>query len=121
MDSDRPTRFLPVPDLEVLDDWLPRRGVAEPFLLDPACGVGRRAYREVAAVGGEAALLDVRAHPRLAGEVERRTGVGHESPQVIVLVDGRPRWVASHSAVTAAAISRAVAAAWGPAAAPGRR
>ena len=61
-------------------------------------------------VGGEAALIDVRAHPAMADEVERRTGVGHESPQAILLDDGRAVWSASHADVTAAAITAATAA-----------
>ena len=58
-------------------------------------------------VGGEAALIDVRAHPGMAEEVERRTGVGHESPQAILLSDGRAVWSAAHAHVTAAAIAEA--------------
>ena len=104
------TTFVPVPDSDGLDDWLPRRGVAVLFLHDPRCGISLRAHREVATVGGQVALLDVRAHPALAGEVERRTGVRHESPQAILLADGRAIWSAAHADVTARAIRAAVAA-----------
>ena len=101
------TRFVPVPDADSLDDWLPRPGLALLFLHDPRCFVSRWAYAEVERVGGQVALIDVRAYPGMADEVERRTGVEHESPQAILLLDGRTVWSASHSAVTAAAITEA--------------
>ena len=110
MDPDAATRFVPVPDADGLDDWLPRPGLAGLFLHDPGCGGSLRAYREVEVVGGEVALLDVRSVPAFADEVERRTGVRHESPQAILLNDGRAVWSASHRAVTAAAITEAKAA-----------
>ena len=111
MDMITATDFVPVPDAGALDAWLPRAGVALLFLHDPKCGISRRAYREVARVGGAAALLDVRTVPALAGEVERRTGVRHESPQAIVLRGGRVVWSASHFAITEAAVAQAIAAA----------
>ena len=108
MDTATETDFVDVPDADALDGWLPRSGVALLFLHDPGCPTSRRASWEVGEVGGEVALLDVRAHPELAGEVERRTGVRHESPQVIVLVGGRVFWHGSHRRVTAKAVRRAV-------------
>ena len=108
MEPEAATRFVPVADPDALDDWLPRAGLALLFLHDPGCFISRWAYREVERAGGEAALIDVRANPGMAGEVERRTGVGHESPQAILLKDGRVLWSASHSWVTASAITQAL-------------
>ena len=108
MDASAETAFVPVPAADALDGWLPRPGVAVLFLHDPGCPSSRRASWEVGEVGGEVALLDARAHPGLAGEVELRTGVRHESPQVIVLVDGRVAWHASHHRVTAKAVRQAL-------------
>jgi bacillithiol system protein YtxJ len=45
----------------------------------------------------------------LAAELARRTGVRHESPQVLLLRGGRAAWSASHAAVTAEAVERALA------------
>ena len=119
MDETTATDFVPVPDPDALDDWLPRSGITLLFLHDPGCPISRRAYWEVARVGGEAALLDVRTAPALADEVERRTGVRHESPQAIVLRHGRPVWSASHYGVTETALARALEDARDPAAAGG--
>ncbi len=40
--------------------------------------------------------------------VAERTGVAHESPQVIVVRDGRVAWSAAHFAITAGAVAQAV-------------
>jgi bacillithiol system protein YtxJ len=37
-----------------------------------------------------------------------RVGVKHESPQAILIRDGRPLWHASHGAITAGALAAAV-------------
>ena len=83
MDIATETDFVPVADADALDEWLSRSGVALLFLHDPSCPTSRRACWEVSEVGDEVALLDVRAHPGLGREVERRTMLRHESPQLI--------------------------------------
>ena len=115
MDTIIETDFVSVPDADALDGGLPRSGVAVLFLHDPGCPTSRRAPwevgevgGEVAEVGGEVALLDARAHPGLAREVERRTGVRHESPQLIVEVDGRVFWHSALRRVTAKAVRQAL-------------
>jgi bacillithiol system protein YtxJ len=51
----------------------------------------------------------VREDRPLSLAVAERTGVAHESPQVILLSGGRARWHASHRAVTLAALREACA------------
>ena len=41
-------------------------------------------------------------------EIEQKTGIRHESPQVIVLDKGNVVWNASHWKVTAQAVAKAV-------------
>lgn len=50
-------------------------------------------------------LLDVNAHKDLSREVARRTGIEHDSPQVILLCNGQPRWFATHYAIHAGEIA----------------
>lgn len=45
----------------------------------------------------------------LSQEIERRTGVTHESPQVILFRAGKPVWNASHGAITRQALTAALA------------
>jgi len=49
----------------------------------------------------------VRQRP-LARAVAERTGLRHETPQAIWLVDGRAGWNASHGAITEASLERAL-------------
>ena len=51
----------------------------------------------------------VREDRPLSLAIAERTGVAHESPQVILLSGGRPCWHASHRAVTLAALREACA------------
>ena len=40
----------------------------------------------------------------IAQEISSKTGIRHESPQVIVIVNGKPSWHASHHAITSEAL-----------------
>ena len=51
-------------------------------------------------------LVDVRAERPLSQDIAARTGVRHESPQVIILRRGAVVWSASHEDITAGAILR---------------
>lgn len=67
----------------------------------PRCGVCVASQREVRFFAeGQGAIpvfqVDVVAHRDLARLIADRLGIRHESPQVIVVVDGRAVWDASH-------------------------
>ena len=78
------------------------------FLHDYWCPVSTRAYDEMCQVEGDVALVDVAEHRDLTASITQRTGVKHESPQVLILRDGASRWDASHFKVTADAVRDAV-------------
>lgn len=96
-----PTEFVAVDSLGALDALFAADGPVALFLDDPWCPVGRRAKRELSALGTALPTIDVSRHRDLTAEVERRTGVRHESPQLIVLQEGRPAWHASHGRISA--------------------
>ena len=50
--------------------------------------------------------MDVRAERPLSQLIAARTGVRHESPQIIILRNGAVVWSASHGDITAGAIQR---------------
>jgi len=77
------------------------------FKHDPYCSISARAYREMEQVQGDIALVDVEHDKAIASAVTKRTGVRHESPQVIVVKDGRSVWSASHFTITADAVAQA--------------
>jgi bacillithiol system protein YtxJ len=73
-----------------------------------ACPISARAYRELEKLDGQVNLLEIQAVPELSREVESMTGVRHESPQVILLRDGKAIWNASHFDVNASSVSKAL-------------
>ena len=79
------------------------------FKHSPTCPVSWMAHREVMQLRTEQPhlplyLISVRRRRDVARFIEERTGIRHESPQVIVLRSGAVVASASHDDVTASAI-----------------
>ena len=72
-----------------------------------ACPISARAYREMQQLE-DVNLLEIQAAPEISREIEKLTGVRHESPQVILMRDGKAVWNASHFDVNAASVSQAL-------------
>jgi bacillithiol system protein YtxJ len=72
------------------------------------CPISAGAYEQMAGIEGEVALIEVQRARELSTEIEKRLGVAHESPQVIILRNGQVVWNASHFKITAAAVTAAV-------------
>ena len=53
-------------------------------------------------------VIVVQSHRRLSEHTAELLGVRHETPQVILLKDGRPVWKASHFRITADELGRAL-------------
>ena len=76
------------------------------------CGISCGALDELNAHLAEASaeasynLITVQSHRDVSNEASTRLGVRHETPQAILLRDGRPVWNASHFRITADALSR---------------
>lgn len=90
---------------------LVRRSELEPVVVfqhDPYCPISRRAYHEMVDVPVQTALIDVAQDQDLSRAIEERTGVRHESPQVLVFRSGKVVWNASHFKITRKAVMRAV-------------
>ncbi len=84
------TRFLPVPDLPALEVVVAcshTRPVVL-FLHNPGCPASVRAQHALEQLDREIPLVDVRHAQSLTREIERRTGVRHESPHVLLLQQG---------------------------------
>lgn len=80
------------------------------FKHSPSCSVSWMAHRQVSkfqAVRPEVPvyLVSVRQRRDLARLIAERTGIRHESPQIIVIRDGRVAGTASHGEVTAEFLS----------------
>jgi len=111
------TRFIPVADTAALAPLFVASHAVPTilFLHDPGCPISRAAYRQMMRLDRDIPLVDVRRAHGLSRDVEERTGVRHESPQVIVLRQGRAAWSASHYAITTRAVTDALRQAQGEA------
>ncbi|MFN8064007.1 MAG: bacillithiol system redox-active protein YtxJ [Vicinamibacterales bacterium] len=107
--------FIPLETQEQFDALL-GDSVTRPVVIfkhSPACGTSGMAYDDLMdlfadANAPEIHLLNVLAHRSLSQAIATRLGVRHESPQVLVLKDGRAAWHGSHFRVTADALRKAV-------------
>lgn len=82
----------------------------------PACIISAGAYQEVRTFADDhpdvpVYMVDVLGQRSLSQQLERQLGIDHESPQVIVLRNGKPKWSRSGSRIRLDAISYAVEAA----------
>jgi len=102
-------KFLKVSDKETLEKLLTisRDRPVLVFKHSNACAISSRAYREMEQLD-DVNLLEVQSARELSNRLAELTGVEHETPQVIVLRDGRAVWNASHYDVNVAAVTKAL-------------
>jgi bacillithiol system protein YtxJ len=108
--TEQRTRFVPLADANALDELFELSNSKAVVLVkhSTTCPISSAAYQEMSEYGGEVSLLIVQRARELSRDVESRTNVRHESPQAIVLRNGRAVWNASHWKVRAAAVAQAV-------------
>jgi bacillithiol system protein YtxJ len=70
------------------------------------CPISSDVYREISGVKTEINLVVVQSARPISNEIAARTNIRHESPQAIVLKDGKPVYYASHYDVTADDLSK---------------
>ncbi|HEV7398292.1 MAG TPA: bacillithiol system redox-active protein YtxJ [Pyrinomonadaceae bacterium] len=104
------THFVRVTETTSLDELTERSKERAVVLFKHSltCPISARAYEQMAEFEGEVTLIEVQRARELSGEVEKRLGVAHQSPQVIVLRNGQVVWDASHFDITADAVAAAV-------------
>lgn len=73
------------------------------------CPISHAAYEEVALLNDEeVALIVIQDARGLSNEIAVRTGIKHESPQILIVNEGKVVWHASHYDITKAATIRAL-------------
>lgn len=105
------SNFLEIDDRTALDNLL-ADSKTKPVIVfkhSNACSISSRAYREMQQFEGDVNILIVQSARDVSRELATLTGVRHETPQVIILRDGKAVWDASHFDVKAAAVADAVA------------
>lgn len=84
------------------------------FKHSAACGLSAQAYDELKSVLGmphlpaDVYLVEVWTERAISDSIAAKLRVRHESPQILLLKDGRVMWSASHCGVTAQAIRGAL-------------
>lgn len=80
-----------------------------------SCGTSAEALDELLAHlddaqgdGARYAMVTVQTHREVSNAVARKLGVRHETPQALLIRDGRVIWAASHFRVTAEAVAKAI-------------
>lgn len=112
--SQRAVEFVEVDDANALEELFARSQSAPVVLFkhSTTCPISARAHRQMSQLDrervGEVALVVVQTARSVSDEIARRTGIGHESPQVFILRDGQQVWNASHFDITAEAVEAAV-------------
>jgi bacillithiol system protein YtxJ len=115
--------FVDLSDIESLNRFL-ARSRDSPIVIfkhSETCGISDRAYTQMLQLteqttnsskspiaGIPIGIVGVQAARDVSDEVEARTGVAHESPQVFVFLAGEVVWSASHGRVRAEAVEQAV-------------
>ncbi len=101
--------FMPVTTAEALESLF-SQSAEHPVIVfkhDTSCPISAAAYRQMQRMNQAVAVVDVARSQELSEEIATRTGVKHESPQVIVVNDGQAVWSASHYDITQEAVTQA--------------
>ena len=102
--------FIRITDSESFEELLARSN-RQPVVLfkhSITCSISGLAYQELKRFNGEVALVEVQKARELSKEIEKRTGIAHQSPQVMVLRNGQVVWNASHWQVKSEDVAEAV-------------
>lgn len=104
------TQFNPLEDAQSLEQMFQLSNDRPVILFKHSltCPISSAAYQEMSQLASEVALIVVQRARDLSSEVESRTGLRHESPQVMILRHGQAVWNASHWRITSEAVERAV-------------
>ena len=103
-------RFTKIADADALEQALTRSNDAPVILFkhSTTCPISSAAYEQMSKVTSDVALVVVQRARDVSTEIASRTGIQHESPQAIVLRNGKAVWSASHFDITAKAVEKAV-------------
>ncbi len=103
--------FVEIATIDALDEFVSQANgtAAVLFKHSDTCGVSARAYAEMSKLREAVALITVQRARPVSDEIERRWDVDHESPQVLIVRDGKLVWDASHFQIKAQDVENALA------------
>jgi bacillithiol system protein YtxJ len=95
--------FIEINSTDELDDLF-QKSSEKPVVLfkhSLTCPISSGVYQEISKADADINLIVVQHAPNVSNVVAEKTGIRHESPQAIVLKNGKPVYHASHYDVTA--------------------
>ena len=104
--------FVDIESVPALDEFLATATgeTAVLFKHSNTCGVSARAHAEMSRLDGPVGLITVQRARAVSDEVEKRWELTHETPQVLLVRDGRLVWDASHFKIRATDVEAAITA-----------
>jgi bacillithiol system protein YtxJ len=102
--------FTEITDIESLTQFLAlsNGSLAIIFKHSNSCGISSQAYTQMTRLGRPLGLVIVQNARAVSDEIEKRTGVAHETPQLLIFRSGEVVWTASHGQIRAEAVAAAL-------------
>jgi bacillithiol system protein YtxJ len=102
--------FVELPDTDSLDRFLAQSNGSPAIIFKHSntCGISARAHAEMSRIEHSIGLVIVQRARGVSNEIEARTGVAHETPQVFIIRDREVLWTASHGQIKAEAVEAAL-------------
>src|SRR6266852_4696353 len=98
--------FIELRDVAALDNFLAESN-GDPAIIfkhSDSCGISARAYTQMSGLERPVGLVTVQTARAVSDELEKRMGLAHETPQVMIVHNGQVAWTASHGYIKAAAV-----------------
>ena len=98
--------FINLDTIEKLDELFEQSKVKPVVIFKHSitCPISTDASSQMSIVNGDVNLVIVQTSRQISNEIESRTTLRHQSPQAIILKDGKPIYHASHYDITADAV-----------------
>jgi bacillithiol system protein YtxJ len=104
------TGFVDLLDVDSLDRFLTQSNGSPAIIFkhSSTCGISARAHAEMSRIQHPVGLVTVQQARGVSNEIEARTGIAHETPQVFIMRDREVLWSASHGQIKAEAVEAAL-------------
>ena|ERR1700686_68711 len=102
--------FVELADTDSLDHFLTQSNGSPVIIFkhSNSCGISARAHAQMSMLERPVGLVIVQQARAVSDEIEVRTGVAHETPQVFIIRDREVLWTASHGQIKAEAVEAAL-------------
>ena len=102
--------FTEITDIESLEQFLAASDGAPAIIFkhSNSCGISSVAYTQMSRLGRPLGIVIVQNARAVSNEIEKRTGIGHETPQLFIFRNGEAVWTASHGQIRAEAVEAAL-------------